>query len=604
MTDPTSIKEQILEMTAEHMEQLHSIWSLTFEPKQCEDTLHKLKEHTDNFYTYVMMESREKEAAMLDEIAALQNEASDLAKLLHEPVDNSQRPDDMPLMMWQLKLNKSVEHLREKLSKRQAELDKGSSEGELCEELGALPRPLVADKLPLPEEIDGFRDHLDNLPYQRTLRQKELHQLRQAIKQDMKMLELMPQTDEQDLLNDMNHNDLAPETLDRLRQMRNTYAEQVQELRSKINDMRGKIYVLWDRLQETDGSAMQRVRDCTDYSQRTFEILHLELQRCQALRSQNLKTFIEQLRVEISEFWDLTLKSPLERKRFASFYINDYNEDLLELHELVLDDLKSFYKCNKVIFDLYGTRAELWSRMQALVAKANEPKRFNNRAGQLLKEENERKAITSKLRKIEHQITELVREYEVQSHRPFLVYGENILELMAGSEWKRCPQTKQQNPALKKVGIPSTTMTGNNISDKMMMPPPTAGSKGPCTPLTLRNMSSISKIPLPKTPTIQSIPPNMAKSGGKVTRLKKKPVTKSTDTRPPSDADENEPENDISYKEFTPKSRSSMITVGGTLRQRNRLALPRNRQVLTYHNSMALAPNSNTPSKPSADAKP
>ncbi|EDW37749.1 GL15749 [Drosophila persimilis] len=96
----------------------------------------------------------------------------------------------------------------------------------------------------------------------------------------------------------------------------------------------------------------------------------------------------------------------------------------------------------------------------------------------------------------------------------------------------------------------------------------------------------------------------MAKSGGKVTRLKKKPVTKSTDTRSPSDADENEPENGMSYKEFTPKSRSTMIAVGGALRQRNRLALPRNRQVLTNHNSMALVANSNTPSKPSADAKP
>ncbi|XP_033245612.1 protein regulator of cytokinesis 1-like [Drosophila miranda] len=571
MTDPTSINKRILEMTAEHVEQLHSIWSRMFEPKQCEDTLHKLEEHADNFYTDVLTESRKKEADLLDEIAAIRDEASDLAKLLHEPVDNSQRPDDMPLMIWRLKLDKSIEHLREKLSKRRAEIGELLlQQGELCEELGASPRPLLADKLPLPEDIDGFRDHLDNLRNQRILRQKELQQLRQAIKQDMKMLELMPETDEQErLLNDMNHNDLSPETLDRLRQMRNTYAEQVQELRSKINDMRGKIYVLWDRLQETDGSAMQRVRDCTDYTQRTFDILHLELQRCQALRSQNIKTFIEQLRVEISECWDLTLKSPLERKRFANFYINDYNEDVLELHELVLDDLKSFYKCNKVIFDLYGTRAELFSRMQALVAKANEPNRLNNRGGQLLKEQKERKAITSKLPKIEHQIIELVREYEMQSHRPFLVYGENILELMAGSEWERCPQTKQRS-ALKKVGTQSTTTTGNNISDKMMMPPPTAGTKGPRTPLALRNISSISKIPSPKAPTIQSIPPNMAKSGGKVTRLKKKPITKSTDTRSPSDADENEP----------------------------------NRPVLTNHNSMALAANSNTDSKPSADDKP
>ncbi|XP_033255180.1 protein regulator of cytokinesis 1-like [Drosophila miranda] len=138
---------------------------------------------------------------------------------------------------------------------------------------------------------------------------------------------------------------------------------------------------------------MRRVRECTENTQRTYDILHSELQRCQALRSQNLKTFIEQLRVEISKWWDLTLKSQQERKRFSNYYYKYYNEDLLELHELELDDLKSFYTCNKEIFDLYESRAELWSRMQALEAKANEPNRFNNRGGQFLKEEKERKVL-------------------------------------------------------------------------------------------------------------------------------------------------------------------------------------------------------------------
>ncbi|XP_033255200.1 protein regulator of cytokinesis 1-like [Drosophila miranda] len=255
---------------------------------------------------------------------------------------------------------------------------------------------------------------------------------------------------------------------------------------------------------------MRRVHECTENTQRTYDILHSELQRCQALRRQNLKTFIEQLRVEISKWWDLTLKSQQERKRFSNYYNKYYNEDLLELHELELDDLKNFYTCNKEIFDLYESRAELWSRMQALEAKANEPNRLNNRGGQFLKEEKERKAITSKLPKIEQQITELVHAYEVQSHGPFLVYGENILELMAG-EWENYRQAKQSS-ARKKA--PPTTRTGS--SSKLMMPPPTAGSTAPRTPRTLKNMSSMSTstMSLRKTPTIQLITPNMTKSTG------------------------------------------------------------------------------------------
>ncbi|XP_033248273.1 protein regulator of cytokinesis 1-like [Drosophila miranda] len=651
MVDPTSIKGEILEMTGEHVEQLHSMWSLMFEPKTCEDFLHKLKAHADNFYTDLLTESREKQAAILDDIAALRAEASDLTRLLHETVDIGQRPDDVPLIIWQLKLDKSIEHLREELSKRRAEIGELLLQQEqLCEELGALPLPLLADPLPLPDEMDGFRDHLDNLRSQRAVRQTELDQLRKAIKHDMKMLELMPQTDAEDrLLNDLSHN-LTPETLERLRQMRNSYAEQIQELRSKIHDMREKIYVLWDRLQETDESAMRRVRECTENTQRTYDILHSELQRCQALRSQNPKTFIEQLRVEISKWWDLTLKSQQERKRFSNYYNKYYNEDLLELHELELDDLKSFYTCNKEIFDLYESRAELWSRMQALEAKANEPNRFKNRGGQLLKEEKERKAI-SKLPKIEQQITELVHAYEVQSHGPFLVYGENILELMAG-EWENYRQAKQSS-ARKKA--PPTTRTGS--SSKLMMPPPTAGSTAPRTPRTLKNMSSMSTstMSLRKTPTIQLITPNMTKSTGNLhkrlnpsaaasssgyrlansqlkasksplrrvrvldntlrrsgglgrrslgTRSKKKPRTKSAvpDTRSPSDSEymtdettENDREAGISYDEFVPTSRSSVLPVGGAQHQRNRVAVPRIRHVLVNHNSVASA--ANTPSK-------
>ncbi|EDW25801.1 GL14295 [Drosophila persimilis] len=651
MVDPTSIKGEILEMTGEHVEQLHSMWSLMFEPKTCKDFLHKLKAHADNFYTDLLTESREKQAAILDDIAALRAEATDLTRLLHETVDIGERPDDVPLIIWQLKLDKSIEHLREELSKRRAEIGELLLQQEqLCEELGALPLPLLADPLPLPDEMDGFRDHLDNLRSQRAVRQTELDQLRKAIKHDMKMLELMPQTDAEDrLLNDLSHN-LTPETLERLRQMRNSYAEQIQELRSKIHDMREKIYVLWDRLQETDESAMRRVRECTENTQRTYDILHSELQRCQALRSQTLKTFIEQRRVEISKWWDLTLKSQQERNRFSNFYNNYYSEDLLELHELELDDLKSFYTCNKEIFDLYESREELWSRMQALEAKAIEPNRFNNRGAQLLKEEKERKAITSKLPKTEQQITELVHAYEVKSHGPFLVYGEDILELMAG-EWENYRQAKQSS-ARKKA--PPTTRTGS--SSKLMMPPPTAGSTAPRTPRTLKNMSSMSTstMSLRKTPSIQLITPNMTKSTGNLhkrlnpscsrqlfgrlansqvkasksplkrvrvldntlrrsgglgrrslgTRSNKKPRTKSAvpDTRSPSDSEymtdettENDREAGISYDEFVPTSRSSVLPVGGAQRQRNRVAVPRIRHVLVNHNSVLSA--ANTPSK-------
>ncbi|XP_017085621.1 protein regulator of cytokinesis 1 [Drosophila eugracilis] len=640
----TAVKAQILEMTGEHVDQLHAMWSHLFEPKTCGEFLHRLKDHAHSFFTDLLNESREKQQAILGDIAALRAEATDLTRLLHESVDIGERPDDMPLVIWQLKLDKSIEHLREELAGRRAEIcELLLQQEQLCEELGELPHPLLADPLPLPEEMDAFRDRLEQLRDQRVVRLKEMDQLRQSIKHDMKLLECLPQTDsEERLLNQVDHC-LTPEAFERLRYMQKCFADQVKELRERIDEMREKIHVLWDRIQETDEYAMRRVRESTSYTQRTYDILREELDRCQALQRQNLKTFIKQLRLEIKEWWDLTLKSPQERLRFSNYNNDFYNEDLLELHELELDDLKTFYNKNKDIFDLYESRAELWARMEALEAKANEPNRFNNRGGQLLKEEKERKAITSKLPKIEQQITELVQAYEAQENTAFLVHGQNILDLMA-ADWERHRQAKQQNSARKKAPA----------SASKFMPPPAPGSTAPRTPRTLRNMStfSTSTMSLRKTPSQQYLRPlNVTKSTGNLhkrlnpsslqtgprtpnakrslmntlnsmkaspaqrlltvnhqqnqlkatksplkrvrvldntlrrsggmgrrsigTRSSKKPRTKSTDQDIPNDTDyttDENAENGVSYDEFQPTSRSSMLP-----RQRHQMAVTRKR---------------------------
>ncbi|KAH8419695.1 hypothetical protein KR009_001114, partial [Drosophila setifemur] len=511
MSSPNSIKAKILEMTGEHVEQLHVMWAHMFEPKTCDEFLLRLKDHAHSFYTDLLNESCEKQQGILDDIAALRSEAGDLTRLLHTTVDIGQRPDDMPLVLWQLKLDKSIEHLREELAQRRTEIcELLLQQEQLCEELGELPLPLLADPLPTPDEMEVFRERLEQLRFKREQRREELNQLRHSIKRDMKLLGCLPQTDAEDRLLNQSDHILTIETFELLRHMQKEFAEQVKELRERIDDMREKIRVLWERLQETDEYAMRRVRDSTEYTQRTYDVLREELLRCQALRRQNLKTFIEQLRLEIKEWWDLTLKSQQERKRFSNYYNDWYNEDLLELHELELDDLKTFYNKNKGIFDLYESRAELWTRMVALEAKASEPNRFNNRGGQLLKEEKERKAITSKLPKIEQQITELVQAYEAQENAPFLVHGENILGRMA-EDWERHRQAKQQNSARKK------TPAAGTASASRIMPPPAAGSLAPRTPRTLRNMSSLSSstMSLRKTPSQQYLRPlNITKSTG------------------------------------------------------------------------------------------
>lgn len=151
-------KTKILELTSQHVDHLHELWSHMFEPKTCEEFLVRLKDHADSFYTDLLNESLEKQQCIQKEIASLRAEASTLTRLLHEPMDVGDRPNDMPLVLWQLKLDESIEHLRDGLAKRRAEIsDLLQKQEHLCKELGEEPLPLLDDPLPTPEEMDYFR---------------------------------------------------------------------------------------------------------------------------------------------------------------------------------------------------------------------------------------------------------------------------------------------------------------------------------------------------------------------------------------------------------------------------------------------------------------
>ncbi|XP_030080137.1 protein regulator of cytokinesis 1-like [Drosophila hydei] len=490
-------KSTIMTITSDHVDRLFNKWTNMFDEKYCLELMDKLGDRVKNFYCDLLTESNEKEQVIQEDINTLREEASDIRRLLHKNLDIGEKPEEMPLDVWLQTLDKSIEYLREELCKRRAEIcGLLLQQDQLCEELGESPLVLIVDPLPRPEEMSSFCKHLEQLREVRERRMEELFQLQNQIKQDMKLLSIMPNTAAEEHLLSQANQHLTPNILEKLRLMQKEFAAQVQEMREQIDDMRGKIYELWERLQESDEYVMNRVRKADEYTQSTFDVLREELQRCQALRRKNLKTFIEQLRLEIKKWWDLTLKSEQERKRFTNLK-EQCSEELLELHELELDDLKSFYNSNKEIFELFASRSEFWVRMEALEAKANDPNRFNNRGGQLLKEERERKAIGTKLPKIEQQITELVKAYEIRNQCPFLVHGENILERME-KDWVRLRQGKEQHSTVRKQG--GTASTNGKI-----LPPASAGSTGSQTTLTLSHMSAMSSSTMSLQKTLSNL---------------------------------------------------------------------------------------------------
>lgn len=492
-------KQAMQLLTQKYVDKLTGIWEQIFHPDTCRENLRKLVDHATYFYGELVDESLSRKTFIENEINDLKKEAENLKRLLKTDVQlPSYESNNVPLLIVQSELDKSLEDLREQLRLRKEQICELLLEQEaLCEELGEPPRALLADPLPTAEEIEDFRKHLESLRDERVERMNKVNNMRREIKNFLQTLDLKVNTEHEDRLLNQRQIKMNKETFEGLKRMHDLYGGQVKELRDTIEGMRTKLDTLWDRL-KTSPNTRNKFNRYNDYNQHTYDVFYSELQRCETLKSQNIKLFVQQIRDEITKWWDKTLKSEVQRSRFSNFNSTCYTDDLLVLHEMELEDLKLYYETNKQIFELYADRNILWDRMNALEAKASEPGRYNNRGGQLLKEEKERKTIATKLPKIEQQICELVRQYEEREHAPFLVYGENIIDVMA-AQWDQKRREKELLQSARKNGGKPTTATKTNSTMK--------------TPLSVKNASSVSS--LRKTPSTTSLASHTAVSSQK-----------------------------------------------------------------------------------------
>jgi len=307
--------------------------------------------------------------------------------------------------------------------------------------------------LPSEESLQEFRQHLMLLKAEKGNRLNEVSFLRNKTKKLLTELEIPIDNEEDDFLLNDQHILPTANNLLRLRQMYDALKKQFEKLQKSIDGLHIKLTDLWTCLEIPD-SDKEKFSRLKDYSQKTYDLLRGEVVRCESLIRENLKKFIDKIRIEIQYWWDKTLKFDSEMSSVSNHHSQYYTEDMLTLHEMELEDLKEFYYRNEKIFLLIKERQVLWERMSALEAKSQEPGRYNNRGGQLLKEEKERKIIASKLPKIEQELVNICKEYENENNKKFTMHGkfvEDVIEM----DWEKKRSDKKIlmriRKALKKI---------------------------------------------------------------------------------------------------------------------------------------------------------
>lgn len=118
-------------------------------------------------------------------------------------------------------------------------------------------------------------------------------------------------------------------------------------IKRECENMLNKLETLWDCLDVSSPMRSKFRNLATIYKQSSLEDIKQEFKRCKMLKQENVKLFVERLRVQIVAAWDKIHRSESERNKFTYFQSEVYTEDLLELHEMELQECKNFYETNR-----------------------------------------------------------------------------------------------------------------------------------------------------------------------------------------------------------------------------------------------------------------
>lgn len=269
---------------------------------------------------------------------------------------------------------------------------------------------------------------------------------------------------------------LTPGNMASLKDLEEKLEAQLRSAKEEVEDKKRQLLSLWETLDEPNDFCEGFFKNYPRYGQATVKAINAEIARCK--ERERIAECVKKVREELVNLWDLCKYGESQRKAFIAFYSRTYSENLLQLHELEVEKVGKYYERNKLVFDLLEERENLWRKMKELERRANNPDRLNNRGGQLLAEEKERKVIQRKLPKIEAQLRNLVEEYETRHRESFYVNGVSLEEFLAESwanrdiekESKKNARKEAKDKCAKKTSATKRTPMASTSSRTLQTP--------------------------------------------------------------------------------------------------------------------------------------
>ncbi|XP_041794316.1 protein regulator of cytokinesis 1-like [Chelmon rostratus] len=385
--------------------------------------------HIEGLLDLMISEEEELKKRLLKSIESCLKELNDLCRELQLPPFEEE--DGCTMLQMEKNTRTRLEAMKEHKRQRMQEL-KGliGKDRELCDIMCTTPFSIDQDSIPSLQQLETYRTYLDDLTKEKECRHDEFVSIKRDIIACMDDLEQQPETSfEVDVMcEDEEAFCLSDDNIAAVKLLLLQLQERKAENEVRCSAYRTKIQELWERLQIPQEEREPLSEHMVKSKKKNIEALRAEVQRLEMLKMQSMKSVIEAIRAEIALFWESCFYSQEQQQAFVAYHADDFTEELLNLHEAEVKTLKKYYEDHRELFEGVTKWQENWTVYLELDKKANDPSRFNNRGGNLLKEEKQRTDLQKSLPKLEKSLKTQIDAWELEHTKEFLVNGQKFLE--------------------------------------------------------------------------------------------------------------------------------------------------------------------------------
>ncbi|KAM4766676.1 protein regulator of cytokinesis 1 isoform 2-T2 [Cyanocitta cristata] len=395
-----------------------------------------VKKHIKSLLDMMVAEEESLKERLLKSIALCRKELDTLCRELQ--LGPFETEEESTILQMEKNLRTRVEVLQKQKRDRKQELKAlQEQDRDLCDILCTALFSIDTGSVPSLEDLDRYRRHVASLNTLKEQRREEFVSNKRQIILLMEELDHTPDTSfERDVVcEDEEAFCLSKDNIVALQNLL-----QQLEARRALNEavcteLRARIVALWERLQIPEEERESSAVHLAGSKVKTRRALQLEVDRLEELKLQNMKSVIHAIRAELADYWDKCFYSQEQREGFSPFYDEDYTETLLELHDAEVGKMKIYYETHKDLFEAVQKWEENWKLFLELESKANDPGRFTNRGGNLLKEEKQRAKLQKTLSRLQEELERKVQTWEQEFKGAFLVKGQQFMEYVS-EQWK------------------------------------------------------------------------------------------------------------------------------------------------------------------------